>query len=137
MTSDGGLRPLFRRYLNQWQWTPVETAYSASGVPDSEFCTPTGTSGWVEFKKTQIWYVQIKPFQIAWLMRRCRYGGNAWIAVRRIHHSGTDELWLMKGDQAEALHYHGLQGVEAWCWEGGPSNWNFTEIGNMLSRFTS
>jgi|SRR6516225_1022224 hypothetical protein len=137
MTTDGGLRPLFRQQFRQWQWTSVETAYSASGVPDSEFCTPRGITGWVEFKKTHIWHVQIKPFQIAWLMRRCRYGGNAWIAVRRMHKSGADELWLMKGDQAEALHYNGLEAVEAWMWEGGPSQWNFPEIGNMLSCFTS
>jgi hypothetical protein len=135
--SDGGLRPLFRYKFRRWQWTSIETAFSASGVPDSEFCTPDGVQGWVEFKKCSAFYVQIKPFQVAWLDRRCRYGGNAWIAVRRMHKSGADELWLMKGDQAVPLSQCGLDGVEAWMWEGGPTNWNFTEIGNMLSHFTS
>jgi hypothetical protein len=132
MPSDGGLRSIFRHELRTWQWTSIETAFSASGVPDSEFCTPTGKTGWIEYKKTNIFYVKIKPFQVSWLMRRCRYGGNAWIAVRRMHKSGADELWLMKGDQAEALHYHGLEGVEAWMWEGGPSEWNFNEIASQL-----
>lgn len=133
MISDGGLRPLFRQKFRQWQWTSIETAFSASGVPDSEFCTPTGISGWVEFKKTNIYYVKIKPFQVSWLMRRCRYGGNAWIAVRRLRQD-TDELWLMFGDQAEALHYEGLEGISGWCWSGGPSNWNFNEVGSLLQR---
>jgi hypothetical protein len=134
--SDGGLRPIFRQQFRTWQWTSVETAFSASGVPDSEFCTTTGIAGWIEFKQTRIFYVQIKPFQIAWLMRRARMGGNAWIAVRRtpiaLKYDGADELWLMKGDQAEALHHYGLEGTSAWMWEGGPSRWNFDEIATLL-----
>jgi hypothetical protein len=132
MLNDGGLRSIFRHQLKGYQWTSIETAFSASGVPDSEFCTPTGVQGWIEFKQTRIWHVQVKPFQVAWLMQRCRYGGNAWIAVRRMHKSGADELWLMKGDQAEALHYHGLKEVRAETWEGGPSRWNFNEIAGQL-----
>ena len=130
MTDDGGLRPLFRHRFNCWQWSSIETAGSATGVPDSEFCTPAGIQGWVEFKQTKIYYVQIKPLQVAWIMRRCRMGGNAWIAVRR----AQNELWLMSGNQAEALATTGLRGVSAWCWEGGPSNWNFAEVANLLTK---
>jgi hypothetical protein len=111
----------------------------AGGIPDNEFCTPTGIQGWIEFKQTHVFYVQIKPLQVAWLMKRCRYGGNAFIGVRRTHKDGADELWLMGGDQAEALHDNGLTGVAAWVWEGGPSRWNFNEIGLILQNkaFTS
>jgi hypothetical protein len=139
--KDGGLRSTFRKHLKQYQWTSVETAGTASGVPDSEFCTPNGIQGWIEYKKTDIFYVQIDSFQVAWNMQRCRYGGKSWIAVRRIpkakKYEGDDELWLMFGDQAEALFYRGLTGVSAWCWSGGESNWNFNEIDKILSGFNS
>jgi hypothetical protein len=139
--KDGDLRPIFRMRFKDWQWSSVETAGTASGVPDSEFCTPNGVQGWIEFKQTHIHKVNIRPFQVAWLMRRCRYGGNAWIAVRRIPNSqkeaGVDELWLMHGDQAEALYDNGLTGVFAWCWSGGPGTWNFTEIYRILHGLAS
>ena len=135
--NDGGLRPIFRSHLITYQWTSVETAGTASGVPDSEFCTPNGVQGWIEFKQTHAFSVVIKPFQVAWLMRRCRYGGNAWIAVRRLptaaKFNGVDELWLMSGDQAEALFRHGLNGVSAWCWEGGEYRWNFSQVHHIIS----
>jgi hypothetical protein len=136
--SDGGLRAEFRKRFPTWQWTSIETGATASGVPDSEFCTPTGVEGWVEFKFTDKFYVQIKSFQVSWLMKRRRYGGNAWIAVRRTptakKWAGVDELWFMDGNQADALFYNGLYGVTALCWEGGPSNWNFGEVGTLLSK---
>jgi hypothetical protein len=134
--KDGDLRHIFRTKLHKYQWTSVETAGTASGVPDSEFCSPWGVQGWIEFKKTKIFYVAFKPFQVAWLSRRCRSGGNAWIAVRRTPtakiHEGADELWLMRGDQAQALHDGGLESVYADMWPGGPSNWNFQEIHNIF-----
>jgi hypothetical protein len=136
--KDGGLRVIFRHQFPMFQWTSVETAGTTSGVPDSEFCTPDGIQGWIEYKFTNVYYVQIKSFQISWLMRRCRMGGNAWIAVRRTptakKFAGQDELWLMSGDQAEALFYNGLQGTSAWCWSGGPKSWNFAEIGQILQK---
>jgi hypothetical protein len=139
--KDGDLRYIFRNKFRSYQWTSVETAGTASGVPDSEFCNPEGVQGWIEFKQTKVFYVNINPFQVAWLMRRCRYGGNAWIAVRRIPQSkkekGADELWLMKGDQAQALFEGGLENVYADMWTGGPSNWNFLEIHNRFCGFNS
>src|SRR6516225_681950 len=130
--KDGNLRTIFRIRFKDWQWTSVETAGTASGVPDSEFCTPNGVQGWIEFKQTHIHQVNIRPFQVAWLMRRCRYGGNAWIAVRRTPRSqkeaGIDQLWLMNGEQAQALAEGGLECVYATRWEGGPNNWHWDEI---------
>jgi hypothetical protein len=130
--KDGDLRTIFRIRFKNFQWSSVETAGTASGVPDSEFCTPNGVQGWIEFKQTHIHQVGIRPFQVAWLMRRCRYGGNAWIAVRRTPNSkreaGIDQLWLMHGDQAQALFDGGLECVYATRWEGGPNNWNWDEI---------
>jgi hypothetical protein len=134
--KDGNLRLLFRNQFKSWQWTSIETSGSASGVPDSEFCTPEGIQGWVEFKTTKIFHVQIKPFQVSWLDKRCRYGGNAWIAVRRLPtaqtHTGADELWLIFGNQAIALAKHGLKNVMGVKWGGGPSNWNWDEVASIL-----
>ena len=130
--KDGDLRTIFRIRFKNFQWTSIETAGTASGVPDSEFCTPNGVQGWIEFKQTHIHQVDIRPFQVAWLMRRCRYGGNAWIAVRRTPNSkreaGVDQLWLMRGDQAQALAEGGLECVYATWWGGGPNNWSWDEI---------
>jgi hypothetical protein len=134
MMKDGGLRPLFRKRFNTWQWSSIETAGTASGVPDSEFCTPTGCQGWIEFKQTKISHVRIKPLQVSWLMRRCRLGGNAWIIVRRvpsaIKYAGNDELWLMRGNQAEALFNNGLEGTYSVVWKAG---WNYDEIARYLT----
>lgn len=133
---DGDLRYIFRSKLHKYQWTSVETAGTASGVPDSEFCSPWGVQGWIEFKQTTKFAVIVKPFQVAWLMRRCRSGGNAWIAVRRMPtaqmYNGEDELWLMRGDQAEDLFNGGLKNIDGTKWSGGPSNWNFEEIHNIF-----
>jgi hypothetical protein len=139
--KDGELRKTFRIRFGGWQWISVETAGTATGVPDSEFCSPEGVQGWIEFKKTHANAVGISPFQVAWLMRRCRYGGNAWIAVRRTPKSqreaGVDQLWLMRGDQAQALFDGGLDNISGWCWEGGEGNWNFPEIRNILYGLAS
>jgi hypothetical protein len=136
--KDGGLRKEFRLGLPQYQWTSIETAGVSTGVPDSEFCSPWGKQGWIEFKRTHAYAVNITSFQVAWLMRRCRYGASAWIAVRRIPNAkkweGIDELWFMNGDQADALFYNGLEGVHATCWGGGPGNWNFQEIHEIIHK---
>ena len=105
--KDGDLRTIFRIRFKNYQWSSVETAGTASGVPDSEFCTPNGVQGWIEFKQTHIHQVGIRPFQVAWLMR---------------------------GDQAQALFDGGLECVYATRWEGGPNNWNFQEISNKLQN---
>src|SRR5262249_14213775 len=139
--KDGGLRTIFRVKFKDWQWSSVETAGTASGVPDSEFCSPVGVQGWIEFKQTSINAVGLRPFQMAWLMQRHRYGGHAWIAVRRVPRSareeGVDDLWLMDASQAKALYEGGLENVSAWCWHGGPGAWNFGEIRNILHGLRS
>jgi hypothetical protein len=138
MIKDGGLRSLFRSKFPHFQWTSVETAGTASGVPDSEFCTPDGIQGWIEFKRTTAFYVVFQEFQPAWIYQRSRYGGNAWIAVRRIptakKFEGVDELWLVRGIQAKILAKEGLtDAVESIHWSGGPRNWNYAEIEEILN----
>lgn len=134
--KDGELRGIFRNKFHSWQWSSIETAGTASGVPDSEFCTPLGQQGWIEFKQTHIYAVSIRPLQCAWLMRRCRSQGNAWIAVRRWKtiYNDLDELWLMPGIQADRLKEGGLNNVFAIPWSGGPSKWDFDQIGRIITK---
>src|SRR6516164_7379137 len=125
MSSDGGLRGIFRSYLGGWQWNTIETGIIFPGLPDSEFCSPWGHSGWIEFKFTKIFSVQIKQHQVAWLQQRWRYGQDAWIAVRRtpgsaLYHN-VDQLWLMEAWNAPALYDGGLDNVKAVHWDGGPN----------------
>lgn len=133
---DGGLRAIFRDHL-KWQWTPIETS-TVPGVPDSEFCSPNGGQGWIEFKMTTAWAVVFQPFQSAWLDRRARYGGRAWIAVRRRpiarRYAGNDELWLVGASQAIGLEEFGLRYVfpHALISEGGPAKWNWGDIARTL-----
>jgi hypothetical protein len=139
--KDGDLRSLFRGQFKLWHWSSIETAGTASGVPDSEFCTPFGIQGWIEFKQTHINRVRLGPFQVGWIDKRSRYGGNVWIAVRRQPNSqreaGIDDLWLIHGSQVCALAEGGLENITAMCWHDGPNNWNWGEIGNILKGLAS
>ena len=135
MSSDGGLRGIFRSYLGGWQWNTIETGIIFPGLPDSEFCSPWGHSGWIEFKATKIFHVQIRDLQVGWLQQRWRFGSDAWIAVRRsVIHKDIDELWLMEAWNAPALHDGGLNNITGRRWSGGPSHWNFDEISQILMK---
>jgi hypothetical protein len=94
--------------------------------------------GWIEFKKTHVYAVEIRPLQVAWLTRRYRLNKRSFIGVRRMpaskRESGADELWLMPGCEATALQQSGLQAVHALCWGGGPSMWNWLEIAEALRK---
>ena len=134
--KDGGLRGILQKQFPGWQWSTIEVGATAGGIPDNEFCMPCGRQGWIELKWTDRYYVQIKDLQVSWLMRRWRYNRGSWIAVRRTPHTkqeaGVDQLYLMTGGEAERLFDHGLTGVTAWRWDGGPSNWNFAEFESII-----
>ena len=113
MARDGDLRSIFRRRLPKFHWVSIETGGTGRGIPDAEYCH-RGVSGWVEFKVTMAWSVDLRAEQVAWLMRRARAGGRCWVAVRRQSPGGprrgqpADELWLVSGDNAAALKKEGL-----------------------------
>src|SRR3954453_14766207 len=98
---DGGLRKLFRQYVQPCDWQSIETAMTGGGVPDSNYCMD-GVEGWIEFKLTTHWIVPLRPEQIGWLLRGTRFGGRVFIAVRRqtkvgLRTATADELWLLHG----------------------------------------
>lgn len=133
---DGELRTLFQKNLRTAQWTPVESGMTMQGIPDSEYCFPGGEQGWVEHKRTEGWSIAKSkswPFQVAWIMRRIRMGGRAFVAVRR----KRDELWLIDGSQVRQLADGGLRAVSPSClrfWTGGPSEWDWNAVETALKE---
>jgi hypothetical protein len=134
---DGGLRAEFRKRFAGWQWTSIET-FTVPGVPDSEFITPDGIQGWVEFKRTDAWKVTFEPFQPAWIDRRARYGGRVWVAVRRKttakKHAGADQLWMVPGRDVLRLSHEGLRtfGFAYQTETQGPASWDWAWVEGLL-----
>lgn len=126
--DDGGLRPLFRLHLPVAHWSTIETGAVARGVPDAEYCFKGGVQGWVEFKACRRgWAVRMRPEQVAWLTRRARYGGRAWVAVRRL--AGCDDLYLYRAADAALVLANGCRcGVHVVHMQGGPGRWNWSTV---------
>lgn len=132
MSSDGGLRLIFRQKLPAAHWTPIETGATAAGVPDVNFCFSGGIEGWIEFKKTTGWSVGLRPAQVGWLLRRTRLGGRAFVAVRQLR-AGQDWLWLLQGSDSRSLKDGGLKRVTPLgVWSGGPAKWSWETVQRLL-----
>jgi hypothetical protein len=141
VSVDDGLRPLFRKHLIGFHWQSVETGSTGGGVPDSNYCR-AGQEGWIEFKATGGYVVDLKPFQIGWICARVRHGGRVWIGVRRRNDGGprrgkpVDELWLIPGVLAVEAKTTGLKGMakrkEVMHWDGGPSAWRWDIVADRL-----
>lgn len=147
MSVDDGLRPLFRKHIREFDWQSVETGGTGRGIPDSNYCSlgtnGIGLEGWVEYKATHHYTVDLSPEQIGWITRRVRHGGRVWIAVRRRHDGGprlgdpVDELHILPGRFAVEARIGGLRHPsiqeEARRWHGGPTaGWNWCEIAALL-----
>lgn len=143
MSTDGGLRAMFRDYFKEAHWQPIEAAAMGQGIPDVEYCFPPGLTGWIENKKCSGGFRldhPPSPHQIGWLERRARAGGRAFVAVRRTILAGprrgpaVDELWLFRGTAARNLLTSGLRGAEPLgVWEGGLKGWRWQEIKAFLT----
>lgn len=137
MSSDGGLRAMFRTHL-PGHWQSVETAATGQGVPDSNYCIG-GVEGWVEFKQTHGWKPRFKPTQPGWISQRVRAGGRVWVAVRRWRseaevHADVDELWMVPGGLTVKLVHDGLQAVryQSVVFSGPTRRWNWGEVCRLL-----
>lgn len=139
---DGGLRAKLIAGIPKFHWQAVETSVSR-GLPDLEFCSPLGISGWVECKRITSGSDHCDhpptPEQVSWLERRSRYNGRCFIAVRRYHSGGprlgkpVDRLYLMLGDQVRPLLLGGIRTcLIQGTWDGGPARWNWAEIEKTL-----
>ena len=135
MTIDGGLRTLFRQHLKNCIFTCIETGTTSRGVADANILFKNGCEIWIEFKQTHTNKIKRStswPFQIGWHLRRARYGGRTFIAVRQ----GGDNLWLIPGAAARDLDEHGLldlpRNYNDALYAGGPRNWDWNHIANFL-----
>ena len=132
---DAGLRRELRAHLPAFQWSHLESPTTAPGAPDTEFCAPGGAQGWVECKRATAYALTLRPLQVAWLSRRARLGGRAFVAVRRITPKGADELWLYPGVRVVELAQLGLRCSEPLgVWGGGPEKWLWNEVSEILTR---
>jgi hypothetical protein len=140
--SDGDLRKKFQQFLPQFHWQSVETWSTGQGVPDANYCG-FGHEGWIEFKFTSGWKVDMRAEQIGWIERRVRAGGKVFVAVRRKHlgslkRKPEDELWLFSGDAARYLAKGRLDAVPPGFvhgkWSGGPSGWEWPDVRENLLR---
>jgi hypothetical protein len=141
--DDGGLRPLFRERLPQFDWNSVETGAVSGGVPDSNYCCG-GVEGWIEFKQTAGWTVPLRPVQVGWILRRTRHGGRVLVGLRQRRSPGPraearDRLWLLAGGSARELKTIGVGdagklptgSVLGW-WDGGPARWDWAAVSDLL-----
>jgi Holliday junction resolvase len=135
---DDGLRSLIIKHLKTIEneavlWQPIETALTASGVPDLYGCW-RGHHVWVECKRTSGWTIKIDEFQVGWLLRLARAGGHGFVAVRRRCAAGSrrlaaDELYLVKGTNVPRLLAEGLRNVPLTLLTvGGPDAWDWIAI---------
>ena len=143
MSTDGGLRALYRKHLPGWQWTSSESGLTSPGVPDSEFCTPSGVTGWIENKTTTGWAVKLRELQVGWIDRRARLGGRVFVAVRRISPGGprsspADELWIIPGHAVKDLCDGRLNKMRAnqvtTIQYAGPEAWNWDTVKGCLEK---
>ena len=126
--SDGQLRQLFARYLPEVHWVAIESPTTSRGIPDLNGCLK-GTEIWIETKATDTWKVGgVRREQIAWLERRARALGRAYVAVRQ---RPGDRLWLLPALAARLL-YDGARLDELpnvlVAAPGGPARWPWGEV---------
>lgn len=125
---DGGLRSIFKDHLKGWHFTPIETGVIVSGVPDAEYCSPGGVSGWIEFKYVSSGNaVGLRPAQVSWIDRRVRLGGRAFIAIQR-----KDEIFLYSGVGVKELKRDGLASQLGLLYHGH-GKWDWDAIRESLS----
>ena len=139
--SDGGLRVLFSDHLKSAHWQPCETWSTGKGVPDTNYCFPGGIEGWIEFKKTETFRLDISPEQVSWAETRMRRGGRIFLAARRKTTFGprkgkpVDELWLFPGVAIRWLIQHPMKEAPGQFskWENGPRNWDWVAVAQILT----
>jgi hypothetical protein len=139
MSSDGGLRALFRAHLpGAGHWVSIETGATEGGVPDLNVCAPGGLETWIECKWTTGWVCSLRPGQVGWILARVRRGGRVLVATRRQCAGGprseaADELWVHAGCYARELKQGGLRAVPPILRSGGgPARWDWAAVHHLL-----
>lgn len=107
---------MFYKHMPYVHWQSIETGGTGRGIPDLNGCY-RGAEVWVELKVMVGRKVIIHPEQIAWIERRTRAEGRAFVAIR----TPRDELILVPGRDARLI----LESVpRTLLWPKGYWNWN-------------
>jgi len=121
-------------------WTTIETGRAQAGVPDTNYLTRDGVEGWVECKATAANMVKFESEQIGWLHRRARYGGRAFVAVRKQHAGGRrlglscDELHVVHCKWIMEFAAHGLAHRRViHVGSDGPARWDWEQLRHILA----
>ncbi len=143
MSTDGGLRQIFRQHVIEAHWQAIETGGVGTGIPDMNYCIQ-GCDGWIEAKRTTAWALAhpIQPEQVSWPERRVRCGGRYLLAVRKQHAGGSrlgvaiDELYIF-GPEALRLiaPVNSIRGVtpRLHC-TGGPARWDWDALRALMKE---
>lgn len=135
--ADGNLGRIFQEHITNVHWQRIESGMTGGGIPDLNGCDrETGVEIWIENKQARCWQVAIRPEQVAWIERRCRYNGRAFVATRRTTVAGprkgeaVDELWLHHGRDIRSVAMMGLEKASPPLIRcgGGPGQWWWREI---------
>ena len=113
--SDDGLRPIAVKMMKGPHWQPIETGSTGSGVPDLNGCWD-GVEVWLELKAVRagIKVKSLTAFQIGWIWKRVKRGGNVWIAVRvhkerSVRIEPTDHIQVYHGSAVNLLAQYGIE----------------------------
>ena len=83
MAKESQLWTLVRQHLPKDAHVQrIETGLTGKGVPDLNYCLH-GKEIWVELKSIEGNKSQLSPFQIAWLHKRTKAGGNCFVLIRK------------------------------------------------------
>lgn len=97
------LRRLIVSSLPQVHWQSIETGGTGRGVPDLNGCW-LGVEFWIELKHVARGRkVALSPVQAAWIARRLRAGGRAFILARY-----RQDILLWRGSSAASLMTQGI-----------------------------
>ena len=127
---------MFQRHFPDGHWQAIETGSTGLGIPDLNGVI-SGVELWIELKLATAIAVDVRPEQVAWIERRVRAGGRAFIAVRCKCSAGArrvarDELHLYNGSSGRRLKEHGLNARPLGAWAGGPTKWDWKAIRDFL-----
>lgn len=136
---DHGLRKIFHGKISRMHFQAIELGVVGRGVPDTNFCGD-GAEGWIEFKATESYSVDMMPEQVGWILQRMRNGGRVFVVTRRCHFGGpmrgapVDELWMHEGWDAAELRAEGLEACPPVLHlTGGPSRWDWAQVRSVLT----
>jgi len=125
---DGNLSDLLKRHLPSWHWVRIESAGTATGIPDLNGCK-AGVEVWIECKRLIGKKVDLSAFQATWLERRARVGGRTFVAARN-----DAAFYLFAGARASEVRMFGIAAPALVSFAGKMTDERWGEVERCLTR---